>query len=506
MRAAQLRCGRYWLLEALTSGDGPIVYRALEREPEFERVVAIKLPVLASDVAVDVATTMRKRVQQLRRLTHANLVTLLEFAKCSEGYYLAMEWIPGIDLERLLSSLSAAGLAADIHLMVYIVAEAARGLAFAHGQASGSVLHRSIRPSSILVDLQGGVHLGGFALLEMRDPATGAASERLRYLSPEQVAAEPLDARADVFSLGLVLYEALTGRPCADAVSREELLRQIRQTRFALPSTRRAGLPAALDEIVARTLATDREQRFADAGELHLALRRYLARAAPDLSRAGVATLLSRLPSLPREWALTDENESGDAVLSSAGRSGEASLRPRLTTLTRPSGSNRRWFAAVAVAVLAAGLAFAWLTWNQPAAQVPTRSSVALAREASIPAVRARAGAAASDPSGLITSERNIRYEVVALLRNAAGKRTLRLRITNLSAATQRLTLARASVRGSHLRATPEEMILPPGRWREALLETSSDDAVAADDVLLLADGHRIALPPPTATESPLQR
>src|SRR5205823_14810583 len=150
---------------------------------------------------------------------------VFEFGEVHGCYYLAMGLVEGVDLGRLLQAARRRGLSLPRAQLAFLVAEAARGLAYAHekrgpGGALLGIVHRDVSPQNILVSYAGEVKIADFGIAKavgkLHKTDSGAVMGKLRYMSPEQVTGEPLDGRSDVFSLGIVLHELLTGRQLFD--------------------------------------------------------------------------------------------------------------------------------------------------------------------------------------------------------------------------------------------------------------------------------------------------
>src|SRR5262249_11826619 len=214
------RFGKYIVLEKLGQGGMAEVHRAIMTGPRgFQKTVALKriLPIFGE--LVDFRERFIEEARVAADLTNSNIVHVFDFGEISGTYYIAMELVDGLDADELVHL--ARGHGESMRLAApYVVSQAARGLAFAHGaERDGQLLglvHRDVSPQNILISRSGEVKVTDFGIVKVttavnRLTATGAIMGKLRYMSPEQAFKMPLDGRSDVFALGLVLHELLTG-------------------------------------------------------------------------------------------------------------------------------------------------------------------------------------------------------------------------------------------------------------------------------------------------------
>jgi hypothetical protein len=316
--------GKYLLCEPLAQGGMAEVFRAVMQGPAgVEKQVALKriLPFLAS--SPDFVTMFVDEARIACSLTHVNIAQVFEFGQVDGAYYLAMELVDGADLGRLLSAAQKRNLQVPPALCAFIAAEAARGLAYAHerrgpGGALLGIVHRDVSPQNVLCSFAGEVKLADFGIAKAAGKVyktdSGAVMGKLRYLSPEQIAGEPLDARSDLFSLGAVLYELLTGRPLFDGENPGRVTDQVRRGDLAPPSSRVGGIPAELDRICLRALSRDREARYLRAADLARELGAFLAEAAPGLGREDLGAFLLDLFPRPAAAEPTDAYAQTESV------------------------------------------------------------------------------------------------------------------------------------------------------------------------------------------------
>ena len=254
--------GRYKILRVIGRGAMGVVYEAID--PDIDRVVAIKTInlMLSPEEMVQYEARFKQEIKAAGRLNHPNIVTIYDVGKTDNMAYMAMEFINGCELKDLLK----VGTPLPIDVALNIIAQAAEGLAFAH---SRDIIHRDVKPANImLLENEEGMvaKITDFGIARMPASAvktmTGMVMGSPRYMSPEQVIGKNLSARSDIFSLGVVLYEALTGLAPFEADSISSIMYQTVHAAEDRPSKVNPNLDPDLDAIVAKALAKLPEDRF----------------------------------------------------------------------------------------------------------------------------------------------------------------------------------------------------------------------------------------------------
>jgi len=303
--SAPSRLGRFQIRKELGRGAMGVVYEA--HDPALDRTVALKTIMLTGD-ASERATYEARFMQEARaagRLSHPAVITIYDVGREGELAWIAMERLHGVDLREQLAKARPPAKAA-----LTIVIQVAEGLAYAH---QTGVVHRDIKPANIML-LRGGrakIMDFGIARLHASDvkTQTGVVLGTPKYMSPEQLAGRPLDHRSDLFSLGAVLFEMLTGQPPFTGADVSQLMHNIANAPHVAPTRLAPGLPAVLDLILARVLAKEPEQRYQHAedlvGDLQDALSELPARAAA--SAVAVADTGDGTEKLPTTGPATGE-------------------------------------------------------------------------------------------------------------------------------------------------------------------------------------------------------
>ncbi len=309
------RFGQYTLLERIAVGGMAEVWKARMRGVEgFQKTVAIKriLPHMTDNA--EFVGMFIDEAKLAAQLTHPNIVHIYDLGKIGRDYYIAMEYVDGKDLRSLLNAGRRKGTPLPLSLSLLIAARVASALDYAHRKRDFEdrelgLVHRDVSPQNVLLTGEGDVKLCDFgiakAVSKVGQTQMGALKGKLQYMSPEQAWGRPVDGRSDVFSLGTVLFEMVTGERLFTGDSEMSVLEAVRQGRTRLPSQVDPSVPRAVDEIVARALAIDPQDRFQNAGEMKQRLEAALASLFPSTGLADLGAYIQRVldpdtPEMPR--------------------------------------------------------------------------------------------------------------------------------------------------------------------------------------------------------------
>src|SRR5512141_1309083 len=287
--------GRYRILDIVGRGAMGVVYKAID--PVIDRIVAIKTVnlLLSREDMAEYEARFQQEIKAAGRLNHPNIVTIYDVGKTESVAYMAMEFLEGQELKDMIASgkLPPAGEIVDI------IAQVADGLWFAHQQ---DIVHRDVKPSNIMVMKGGVAKITDFGIARLPNSAvktmTGLILGSPRYMSPEQVIGKTIDARSDIFSLGVVLYEALTGVAPFDGDNVNAIMYATVNTTPPPPSSHNRAIPAMLDLIVAKAMAKLLEDRYQSIKELADDLRE--VRRQMDSSRPAAALKAKTSPVMAR--------------------------------------------------------------------------------------------------------------------------------------------------------------------------------------------------------------
>jgi serine/threonine protein kinase len=279
-----MNIGPYRIIRKLGEGGMSSVF--LTEDIRTARVVALKL--LAPRVVADEVYRLRllREAHVISSLKHPNITALYEADQFLDQPYLAVEYVEG----ESVADLVVAG-PFPVDRAVRIAADVASALAAAH---AAGIVHRDIKPSNVMIQPWGGVKVMDFGLAKFEEiegdadsdetgeirnlTARGTILGTIHYMCPEQASGEPVDSRADIFSLGVLLYEMLTGRAPFVGPHTLAVLEAIRRAEPVPVGELRANVPDEVSRIVARAMAKEPDERYETAAEMERALREALAR------------------------------------------------------------------------------------------------------------------------------------------------------------------------------------------------------------------------------------
>jgi eukaryotic-like serine/threonine-protein kinase len=261
---------RYQLQDPIGHGGMATIYRG--RDLHMDRVVAIKVLHEVYNTNPKFVTRFQREAKAASALHHPNIVQVYDYGQTDDNYYIVMELVEGTDLRRYLRSRRVL----DVDRAIIIAHDVALGLGAAHRRG---IVHRDVKPQNILVGRDGSIKLTDFGIVSVyqginpeRLTTTGMTLGTVQYYSPEQAQGEIVSPAADVYGVGIVMYEMLTGRPPFDGDSPVAVAWQHVQNAPISPSQFNPAIPAALEEIILRCLEKVPEMRFRDGSHLARAL------------------------------------------------------------------------------------------------------------------------------------------------------------------------------------------------------------------------------------------
>jgi serine/threonine-protein kinase len=289
--------GRYFLLDHVAQGGMAEIYRArLASADGAGRLLVIKRIQAGYGANAEFLQMFKSEIKVTMGFNHPNIVQLYDFGEEQNQPYIAMEFVDGKNLRQFLQRFSELKQTFPVELAAYIMEQAASGLHYAHcfkDKISGqplNIVHRDISPQNILIAYEGSVKVIDFGIAKAatnsESTRAGVIKGKPSYLSPEQISGEPLDGRCDIFALGIVLWELLTGKKLFAGENDLAVLKLIESvnTHVKPPSTLNPKVPKELDYIVLKALAKQREKRYQTGEEMQRALHKFLYAFSPDFN------------------------------------------------------------------------------------------------------------------------------------------------------------------------------------------------------------------------------
>jgi eukaryotic-like serine/threonine-protein kinase len=313
-----IQFGKYWLLDRVNVGGMAEVWKAKAFGVEgFERLLAVKriLPNIAEDE--EFITMFIDEAKIAVQLNHANICQIFDLGKVDDSYFIALEFVHGKDLRAIYDRCKQKPVDGLPNMPIaqacFIIMKACEGLDYAHNKRDPQgkelhLVHRDVSPQNVLISYEGEVKLIDFGIAKAAGKASktqqGILKGKFGYMSPEQVRGLPLDRRSDIFSLGIVLYELLTGERLFVGESDFSTLEKVRNVEILPPSTYNRRITDELERIVMKALAKDVDDRYQNAIDLHDDLQAFMYTAGEFYSRKDLAAWMKRV------WAKEIEEES----------------------------------------------------------------------------------------------------------------------------------------------------------------------------------------------------
>ena len=351
---APLMLGPYELLQRIATGGMAEVYLARRAGPHgFQKVVAVKriLPQLAQDV--DFVAMFVDEARVCARLAHPNIVQVFDFGEHDGELYMAMEYVDGTTAARLVRAAASRGEEVPLDAALYIALGVLRGLDYAHNARDDEgkpldLVHRDVSPGNVLIDRSGAVKLTDFGIaraaeIERRTDA-GQLKGKLGYMSPEQVVGRELDARSDLFTVGIVLAELVMLRPLFSGPSEIDVLMRIRDADLGVLDRSGSRVPDDVRAVLFRALARDRALRYPTALAFAEGIEEILRRRRLQVGPAKLAAWVEKLglvqsadPDEPQSETSVRQTKNLGPTAPAGAPEGPASRRPTL-----PPGSAAR--------------------------------------------------------------------------------------------------------------------------------------------------------------------
>jgi len=267
--------GRYKVLEIIGKGAMGTVYKGID--PAIDRLVALKTIRLENigspEELVELKDRLIKEAQAAGRLSHPNIVTIYDVGQEGDLYYIAMEYLQGYTLEKMIQKKSEL----NYKIVAKIMIQACQALSYAH---ENEIIHRDIKPANIMILDSFNIKVMDFGIARLGGSSitqTGIAIGTPSYISPEVLQGKPADKKSDIFSLGVALYETLTRQKPFKAESLSTLIYNILNNQPPLPSALNDKTPTIFDRVVGKALMKDPEERFQNAQEMEAPLKEFIS-------------------------------------------------------------------------------------------------------------------------------------------------------------------------------------------------------------------------------------
>ncbi|MCX7944498.1 MAG: PEGA domain-containing protein [Deltaproteobacteria bacterium] len=313
--------GKYFLIDRINVGGMAEVFKAKAYGVEgFEKLVAIKriLPNIAEDE--EFITMFIDEAKIAVQLNHANIAQIFDLGKIEDTYFIALEFVYGKDLRAIFERLRKRGEIMPIPAACYIIIQVCEGLDYAHRKKDSmgrdlNIVHRDVSPQNILVSYEGDVKVIDFGIAKAANKASktqaGILKGKFGYMSPEQVRGLPLDRRSDIFSLGIIFYEILTGERLFVGESDFSTLEKVRNVEIMPPTAYNRNIPESLEKIILKALAKDADDRYQFASEMAEDIQRFMISQGILFTRKDLSNFMKTLfaDDIARDSAQQEESK-----------------------------------------------------------------------------------------------------------------------------------------------------------------------------------------------------
>ena len=325
-----MRFGKYTLLDRIAVGGMAEIFLARQAGLEgFEKTIVIKRirPHLSKQASF--VKMFLNEAKLAAQLNHPNIVQIYDLGKINESYFIAMEYIFGRDMRRIIPKADTKEIPFPMVYALKIASSVCEGLFYAHQKADIygnplNIVHRDITPENIFVSFDGTVKVLDFGIAkaanQIEQTKAGEIKGKLSYMSPEQCMGKPLDCRSDIFSLGTVLYEWITGFKLFTGESEVAILKNITEGKIYKPSYFKSDIPDAVEAILMKSLEKDRDKRYQTAWEMQYDLDQFLSQNEFTPSNIHLSNFLRQL--------FLDEMEDEKARLAQAAPALDSSAPP----------------------------------------------------------------------------------------------------------------------------------------------------------------------------------
>lgn len=297
--------GHYFILEKIAQGGMAEIFKGLTYDfSGLKKFIVIKriLPHIA--VNKDFIKMLIDEAKIAVKLSHGNIAQTFDLGKVADDYFIVMEYVDGRTISQIYKKSVELKAPIPIPIAAYIVSEICNGLDYMHRRRdeigrSLEIVHRDISPQNVIVSESGNVKIVDFgvakAAFKLSEMERGVLKGKFAYMSPEQTEGKNIDFTSDIFSTGVVLWEALTGRRLFKKKSNPETIDAVQNMAIFPPSAYRSEIPSDLDEITLRALERDPKKRYPAAADMSLALTKFLLRHYPEFKPTQISDFLKEV-------------------------------------------------------------------------------------------------------------------------------------------------------------------------------------------------------------------
>lgn len=297
--------GQYYLLDKIAQGGMAEIYKGLAYDLHgIKKTVVIKkiLPEVSADP--EFVNMLINEAKIAVMLSHGNIAQIYDLGKVGNDYFMVMEHVDGKSLSQIHKRCLKNGHLMPIEYVCYFISEVANGLNYMHRRSDEQgrnlgIIHRDISPQNVIISYSGTVKIIDFgiakAAIQINITESGILKGKFAYMAPEQARGDSVDHRSDIFSLGVILHELLTGRRLFKGKDKKETLQNVRRSIVPAPSSINSKVPPDMDKIVLKALSKDPRRRYLWASELHDDIIKFLHTHYPDFRPSSITAFIENL-------------------------------------------------------------------------------------------------------------------------------------------------------------------------------------------------------------------
>lgn len=299
--------GQYYLMEKIAQGGMAEIFKGLSYDLHgLKKTVCIKKILSHLSASKEFIDSLIDEAKLAVKLVHGNIAQTFDLGKVGDDYFMVMEYVEGKSLSQINKKCITKGELIPIPFLVYFISEVANGLNYMHRRTDENgnplhIIHRDISPQNVMVSYSGTVKIIDFGIAKVSFQAgstdSGVLKGKFAYMSPEQAHGDAIDQRSDIFSLGIILHEMLTGRRLFKADDSRQTIRNVRRAKVEAPSAVRHDIPEELDRISMKALAKDRRRRYHFSSDFSDDLVKFLHANYPDFKPSDAAAFVRELMS-----------------------------------------------------------------------------------------------------------------------------------------------------------------------------------------------------------------